>query len=224
MSLFQSVRSILMAKCVGIEAGPRNHRQNLAVARVHGDDGAVAVAQRELRRALQIVVDGQLQVLAGNGVLNAEVAHFAAVAVDNHFARTVLPAQQLVVCLFHARLAHHVARLVVGEARIIQIVFAHLAHIADQVRGKTIARIEPALFIDGFELGQLIAMRLDKSLLVGRHVLLDGNRLIAGLRSDNGAASRAVDRGRDQGPCAISGRSASTLWFCSRTRKHETDG
>ena len=104
-------------------------------------------------------------------------------AVDHHFACTVLAAQQFVVGLFHARLAHHVARLVVGEARIVQVVFAHLAHVADQVRGKTVARIEPALFVDGFELGQLVAMRLDKGLLVGGHVLLDGDGLVAGLRA-----------------------------------------
>ena len=101
-------------KRVGIEAGPRDHGQNLAVARVHGHDRAVAVAQRQFRRALQIVVDGQLQILPRDGVLDPQVAHLASVAVDNHIARAVLPAQQLVVGLFHARLAHHVARLVVA--------------------------------------------------------------------------------------------------------------
>ena len=97
ISLFQSARSILHRKLVGIEAGPRNHGQNLAVARVHGHDRAVAVAQRQLRRALQIVVDGQPQVLPRHRMLNAEVAHLAPVAVHNHIARSVLPAQQFVV-------------------------------------------------------------------------------------------------------------------------------
>ncbi len=117
----------------------------------------------------------------GFGVLDAEIAHFAPVAVDDHFARAVLPAQQLVVGLFHAGLAHHVARLVVGKARIVQVVFAHFAHVADQVRRKSVARIQPALFIDGFELRQLVAMRRDKRLLVRGHVLLDRDGLIAGL-------------------------------------------
>ena len=66
ISLFQSRAVDLDGKLIGIEAGPRNHGQNLAVARVHGHDRAVAVAQRQLGRALQVVVDGQLQVLPGN--------------------------------------------------------------------------------------------------------------------------------------------------------------
>ena len=178
----------LDGKRVGVEAGPRHHRQNLAVPRVHGNDGAVAVAQGEFRGALKIVVDGEPQILAGNGVLDAEVAHLAPVAVDDHFARAVLAAQQLVVRLLHARLAHHVARLIVGEARIVQIVLAHLAHVADQMRGKSVARIKPALLVDRLQLGQLVAMRRDKRLLVGGHVLLDGDGLVAGLRSGSGAS------------------------------------
>ena len=72
----------------------------------------LCIAQRHLRRPLNIVVDRQLQVLPGNGVLCPQESHFASVAVDNHVARTILPAQQLVVCLFHAGLAHHVAGLI----------------------------------------------------------------------------------------------------------------
>ena len=138
---------------IGIETGPRNHGQNLAVARVHGHNRAVAVAQRQFGGALQVVVDRQLQVLARHRVLNAKVAHFAPVAVDHHFAAAVLPAQQLVVGLLHARLAHHVARLVVGKPRIVQVVLAHFAHVPDQVRGKAVARIQTALFVDRFQFG-----------------------------------------------------------------------
>ena len=171
----------LDGKFVGVEAGPRNHRQNLAVPRVHGNDRAVAVAQREFGGALQIVVDRELQILPRHGVLDAEVAHLASAAVDDHLSRAVLPAQQFVVGLFHACLAHHVARLIVGKARVVQIVLAHLAHVADQMRGKTVARIQPALLVDGLQLRQLVTMRRDKCLLVGSHVLFDGDRLIAGL-------------------------------------------
>ena len=94
-----------------------------------------------------------------------QVAHFAPVAVDDYVARAILPAQQLVVGFFDAGLAHHIAGLVGGIARIVQIVFAHFAHVADQVRRKTVARIEPPLLVDGLQLGQLIAVRLDKGLL-----------------------------------------------------------
>ena len=213
----------LHGKCIGIEAGPRNHRQNLAIARVHGDDRAVAIAQRQLCRALQIVVDGQPQILPRHRMLDAEIAHFASVAVHNHFARPVLAAQQFVVSLFHARLAHHVARLVVGEARVVQIVFAHFAHVANQVRGKSIARIKPAFHVNRLQLGQFVAVRRDKGLLVGGHVLLDGNRLVSGLGAIVMQRGAQLVHIRSR-PLAINGRSASTFWLCSRTRKHETEG
>ena len=166
----------------------RDHGQNLAIARVHRHHRAVGVAQRQLGRALQVDVDGQLQILARNGVLRPQVAHLAPVAVHNHIARSVLAAQQLVVGLLHARLAHHVARLVGRIARIVQILLAHLAHVADQVRGKAVARIKPPLLVDRLQLRQLVAVRLDKGLLVGGNVLLDGDRLVARLRRGSGAA------------------------------------
>jgi hypothetical protein len=65
-----------------------------------------------------------------------------------------------------------------------RIVLAHLAHVADQVRGKTVARIQPALLVDRLQLRQFVAMRCNKGLLVSRHVLLDGYGLIAGLRTE----------------------------------------
>jgi len=158
----------------------RDHGQDLPVARVHGHHRAAAVSQGKFRRALNVDVDGQLQILPWNGVLGAQVAHLAAVAVHDHIAGTVLPAQQIVVGLLHARLAHHVARLVGGIARIVQILLAHLAHIADQVRRKAVPRVKPPLHVNGFQLGQLVAVRLDEGLLVGADVLLDGNRLVMG--------------------------------------------
>ena len=116
---------------VGIVAGMRDHGQNLAVTRVHRHHRAIAVAQRHLGRALNVDVDGQLQVLARSGVLRAQVAYLAAVAVHNNVARAVLAAQQCVVGLFDPGLAHHVAGHVVSVPRIVQIVFTHFAHIAD---------------------------------------------------------------------------------------------
>ena len=78
---------------VWIEAGAGDHGENFAVARIHGDDGAVARTESEFGGVLQIFVDGELEVLAGSGVLGAEIADFAAMAVDDDVARPVLPAQ-----------------------------------------------------------------------------------------------------------------------------------
>ena len=71
---------------IGVEAGARNHGENVTVARVHGNDGAVAVAESQFGGALQIVVNGQVNILAGLRVLNAEMADLAAAAVDQNIA------------------------------------------------------------------------------------------------------------------------------------------
>ncbi len=168
-------------KIVGVEAGTRDHGENLAVPRIHGHDRAVAVAQGEFGGALQVVVDGEPEILAGYCVLDAEITHFSPTAVDDHLARAVLAAEQRIVGLLYACFAHHVTRLVVGEARIVQIVLAQLTHVTDQMSGKTITRVKSALLVDGFELRQLITVRRDEGLLVGGDVRLDRNRLIAGL-------------------------------------------
>ena len=137
----------------------------------------------QFRRALQIVVDGQLQVSAGNRMLRAQDAHFAAVAVDDHILRAVLAAQQLVVGLLDAGFAHHVARLVGGIARIVQVFFADLTDVADQMRCVAVTGIEAPLFFERVEFGQLVLVRLDEGDFVGRHVLLDGDGLVAGLET-----------------------------------------
>ena len=157
-----------------------DHGENFAVARIHGDDGAVGVAESELGGALQIVVDGEFQVLAGDGVLGAEIADFATMAVDDLVARAVLPAEKLVVGFFDAGFADDVAGLVGGVARQVQIFFTDFADIADEVSGKAIARIEAALLVDGLEFGQFVAVGFDEGLLVGGDVLLDGDGLVAG--------------------------------------------
>src|SRR5580698_8305062 len=142
-------------------------------------DCTIAIAQSILRSALNIDIDRQLEAFARNRVLRAQLAHFPAVAIDYHVLRPVLPAQQRIVRLLDARLAHHIARLVVGILRIvIQHIFADLADIANHMRGKTIFGIEPALLFDRFELRKLIAMRLDKFLLIRRDVLLQRQRLV----------------------------------------------
>ncbi len=165
---------------VGVEIGMGDQRQDFAGAGIHGDDGAVAVAQQLLGFALQVEIDGELQVLSRSGVLRAQDAHLAAVAVHDYVARAVYAAQELVVGLLHAVLAHHVAGLIGGVARLIQVIFAHLAHVADQVRGESVSRIKPALLVDGLELGQLVAVRLDEGLLVRGNIFFDRDGLVAG--------------------------------------------
>jgi len=107
-------------------------------------------------------------------VLNAQVANLAAMAVDDYVARTILAAQQFVVGLLDSGLSHHVAGLVVRVARIVEVVFAHLADIPNQMRSKAIARIQPPLHVDGFQLRQFVFVRSDKCALVVCYFLLMG--------------------------------------------------
>jgi hypothetical protein len=91
------------------------------------------------------------------------------------------------------------------------------------VGGKAVAGIEPALLVDGLQLGQFVAVGLDEGLLVGGNVLLDGDGLVAGrgaVVAQGGAQliEIEVEALGDQRQVA------STSWPCSRTRKQETEG
>ena len=178
ISLFQSSRPMRTAKCIWVERRPAQHGQNLPGMRIHRDHRAIPVAKGILRRPLNIEINGELQALTRLRRLGAQLSHLAAMAVDQHIARPVLAAQKRVVRLLHTRRAHHIARLVVRIARIVQHVLAHLAHIPDQVRGKPVLGIQPALLVDCFQLRHLIAMRLDELLLIRSDVLLERQWLI----------------------------------------------
>ena len=100
-------------------------------------------------------------------------------AVYNYVPRTVLPAQNRIVCLFNTAFANYIAGLVIGKARVVQVFFAYLAHVPDQVRCEAVAGIKPALLINRLQLRQFVAMRLDESLLVCGDVLFDRDGLVA---------------------------------------------
>ena len=168
------------SEVVGIKRRPAHHGQHLARVRVHGDHGAILVAQGLLCRALHVDVNRQLQILARDGMLEAEPSHLPAMAVHQHVARAVRTAQHRVVALLDPGTAHYVSWLVVGVLGLIQHVFADLARVADQVGRKAIARIEPALHVDRLQLGEFIAVRLDELLLIGGDVALQRQRLVLG--------------------------------------------
>ncbi len=46
--------------------------------------------------------------------------------------------------------------------------------------GEAVAGVEAALLVEGFELGELVAVGLDEGLLVGGDVLLEGDGLVFG--------------------------------------------
>ena len=128
---------------VRIEFWRGNHRQDLAVARIDGHDGADEFIFGEvlLRAALQVEIDGQIDVVSRLRLLSRR-SHFgepASVAVVLPELRAVLAAQIFVVHQLDAAFADQVTLFEVfmlGE-----IFFVHLADEADDVRGHRSVRI-----------------------------------------------------------------------------------
>ncbi len=150
-----------------------DQRQHLAGARIHGDNRAVAIAKCQLGRALDVDVDGQLQALAAGRRLLAQSPHLAAVAVHDHVARAVLAH----AASGRTSAPHPICRprrpaCNRRSCRVVEHVFAHLADVANQVGGKAVPGIETPLLVNRFQLRQLVAMCLDKRLLVRGDVLL----------------------------------------------------
>src|SRR5260221_517734 len=78
-------------KIVGIGRGAADQGQNFTGAGIEGDHGTWPRAQRLLGDLLQVVVDGESNLFAGNGLLlgEAHILHFLADAVDDDAAHAV---------------------------------------------------------------------------------------------------------------------------------------
>ena len=127
-------------KRIGIERGPAGHGQDLAVARVHGDDRAILAFQRLFGGDLQVQVDGQLERFAGDGRRFVEAPFLFAAAVHNRPALPVRAHQQIVILQLHAGFAHHVAGIIELPLGTVEHILADLADIADQVRHEAVLR------------------------------------------------------------------------------------
>jgi hypothetical protein len=70
---------------------------------IHRDDRAVLAVERLFCSDLQIEIDREPQVFAGDGELLTKVAKLFAMAIDNDVAASIFTAEQRVVGLFDAR-------------------------------------------------------------------------------------------------------------------------
>ena len=165
-------------KIIGVEGGTAHHGQNFAGVRVHGDHCSILAFHGLLGGNLEIDIEGQLKLLSGNGGGFIEASNFAPMAVDQRASRTVLSHQNRVVLPLHARNSNHVAGAIKLELRLIQHVFGDFAHVADQVRHESVARIQAPVRHDGIQFRQLIAVRVDEGQFVGSDVFFKKNRLI----------------------------------------------
>ena len=121
-------------------------------------------SMRQLGDCLQIQVDGELQILSGNGFL--VVQHVALVAETVHFhALLAVHAHQLIVVLaLDAVLADDVALVEAGELGRVQFRFADFADVPDDMRRHTVARIKAVLHAHHFEFGERagVLVRIDE--------------------------------------------------------------
>ena len=65
----------------------------------------------------------------------------------------------------------------------IELLLADFTGIADDMRGKSVLRIEAALRVDQFHLGKEIAVRFDKRQLGRGQLFLDDDGIVFGLRA-----------------------------------------
>ena len=115
--------------------------------------------------------------------LGADLADFAAMAVDDNVLGAVFAAQNAVVRSFDTGTADDVAGFIHGVAGVVEHVLADLADVADEMGGEAVARIEAALLLDGFQFGELVFVGLDEFLFVRGDVLLEREGLVFGRRA-----------------------------------------
>src|SRR4029453_15566633 len=92
-----------------LEGGRRHHREHVAVARIHDDDGARLALHRALGRLLDPAVDRRDHLRARGRLVLLPPANRAPPRIDLDALAAVLAAQMLVEEPLEARLAHHLA-------------------------------------------------------------------------------------------------------------------
>ena len=168
---------------VRVVGGPRDQRQDLAVARIEGHErthllGLFRVQGLEalLGDALQVEVDVQDRAAPGRRRNLVDLPHLAPRHVDDHVAAARTSAQVILEARLEADLTNDRARFVVGEAFLTQLPLLDLADRAQQVRAEGRLQIVPTRPHVGHHAVHRKAVRLDpgEALLAHVAVELDG--------------------------------------------------
>ena len=160
----------------------RQHEQAAGLG-LHGHHraGEVLGGHGLLGDFLQLHVQGQVQIPAGQRFHPLEVLLLEAERVDLHVVTTLFAAQVALAQPLDAHLADHVAapvQLLVGR---VQFGLADLPEVADEVRGQVTVVIDPQRHHLDLDLGQVHAVVLDPGDQVPAHVLGQADRDVAGL-------------------------------------------
>ena len=168
-----------------VERGARYHGQDLAVAGVDRDHRPDLVAERGVGGQLQILVDGEHQVLAGHGgLVRQRLEHAALAALELHAAEgvdllqllAVVAAKHVIELLLEAVLADVVADFVAAGRDLVddrQLRRIDLTDITEQMRSDLTIDVGALDLVAHLHAGHLDFPGLDLGHLVARQVSLD---------------------------------------------------
>src|SRR6267142_1547970 len=129
-----------------------------------------------LRHLLQVVVDRQLNLLAGNGFLRGQGSDFLSHAVDDDAALSVGAHQDIVVLPFEAKLPGKVAHAQLAVARF-DLLFADLTYVPDGMRQKAVREVAAPRNGNHLEHRDVRMVRFDEGNVRNRSLGLDDYRL-----------------------------------------------
>ncbi len=168
-------------KLVGIEGGAGDHGEHLTRPRIERHHRAILALHGQFRHGLQIQIDGRLQVFTFHRLLRGKGLAYLPAIVHHHLALPVHAHQRVVVLLLDAELAHHVALVVFGKLRRVQFLLADFAGVPDDVRQRTVLRIEAARSLNQYQFRKEIVMRSHEGEIRRREFILDGGGDVFGL-------------------------------------------
>ena len=132
--------------------------------------------------ALHVEINGEAEVLAGDGEFLAEMANLLAVGVDDNVAGAIGAAQERIVGLLNAGAAYDIAGGVGGVAGVVlEHLLGYFADVADEVGGRSRRGGRGGAAHHEFQAREArCGMRLDEGLFIGGDVLLERDALVLG--------------------------------------------
>ncbi len=128
---------------VGVQRGMAGHCQDFACARVQRDYSTRARPQRLLGNLLQVVINGQLNLLARDGFLSGEAVYLFTDAVHDHAPHAVRALKQVVVLALQAALSSEVTGAELAVARF-DLLLADFTDVARSMGEESVRQIAPA--------------------------------------------------------------------------------
>ncbi|KPY41966.1 Uncharacterized protein ALO52_05165 [Pseudomonas syringae pv. primulae] len=162
---------------VRVEAGCADHRQHFTGFRVQRHNGATTPAQRSLGRFLQIDVQAQDNVLAGNRIGTLEHPQHAAAGVGFDFLVTDLTMKLGLVETLDAGLADMVGAAVIDRIEAFELFLVDAAHVADRMREMRPLRIMPDQLRHDLDARQAELIDRNQGNLLFRQLEQNGNGL-----------------------------------------------